>query len=177
MEGTLQQAGVDQTLPGRGDCALGRAGIPARYRPGHSTADIADHFQIAARLLVCCDAGGSKAGRTGPGRPGSPRSLWAGDLIINTISAVTTRTGLTVTAVLDHSPCPTGTRVSNEQMTDLEPGCGGVGFLGGGAAWAARTSAWAASRAWVPASASAARAWAVTAAASARRRAASASAT
>ena len=131
MEGTLQQAGVDQTLPGRGDCALGRAGIPARYRPGHSTADIADHFQIAARLLVCCDAGGSKAGRTGPGRPGSPRSLWAGDLIINTISAVTTRTGLTVTAVLDHSPCPTGTRVSNEQMTDLKPGCGGVGFLGG----------------------------------------------
>ena len=32
-----RQARVDQTLPGRGDGALGRAGIPAQYRPVHST--------------------------------------------------------------------------------------------------------------------------------------------
>jgi hypothetical protein len=48
------------------------------------------------------------------------RPLTSYDVIINTISAVTTRTGLTVTAVLDASPCPTGTRVSDKQMKDLE---------------------------------------------------------
>jgi Rhodopirellula transposase DDE domain len=48
------------------------------------------------------------------------RPLTSYDVIINTISAVTTRTGLTVTAVLDDSPCPTGTRVSDGQMKDLE---------------------------------------------------------
>jgi Rhodopirellula transposase DDE domain len=48
------------------------------------------------------------------------RPLTSYDVIINTIAAVTTRTGLTVTAVLDDSPCPTGTRVSDRQMKDLE---------------------------------------------------------
>jgi len=48
------------------------------------------------------------------------RPLTSYDVIINTISAVTTRTGLTVTAVLDNSPCPTGTRISDEQMKDIE---------------------------------------------------------
>ena len=36
------------------------------------------------------------------------RPLTGYDVIINTIGAVTTRTGLTVTAVLDDNPYPTG---------------------------------------------------------------------
>ena len=48
------------------------------------------------------------------------RPLTSYDVIINTISAVTTATGLTVTAVLDRTPYPTGTQISGEQMKDLE---------------------------------------------------------
>jgi hypothetical protein len=48
------------------------------------------------------------------------RPLTSYDVIINTISAVTTSTGLTVTAVLDDSPCPTGTQISDKQMKDIE---------------------------------------------------------
>ena len=48
------------------------------------------------------------------------RPLTSYDVIINTISAVTTRTGLTVTAVLDRNPCPTGTRISDQQVKDIE---------------------------------------------------------
>ena len=48
------------------------------------------------------------------------RPLTSHDVIINTISAVTTRTGLTVTAVLDDGRYPTGTAVSDEQMNDIE---------------------------------------------------------
>ena len=48
------------------------------------------------------------------------RPLTSYDVVINTISAVTTRTGLTVTAVLDRNPCPTGTQISDEQMKDIE---------------------------------------------------------
>ncbi len=48
------------------------------------------------------------------------RPLTSYDVIINTISAVTTRTGLTVTAVLDGSPCPTGTQISDARMKDIE---------------------------------------------------------
>jgi hypothetical protein len=48
------------------------------------------------------------------------RPLTSYDVIINTISAVTTATGLTVTAVLDENPCPTGTQVSDAAMKDLE---------------------------------------------------------
>jgi transposase len=48
------------------------------------------------------------------------RPLTSHDVIINTIGAVTTATGLTVTAVLDQARYPTGTQVSDEQMTDLE---------------------------------------------------------
>ena len=48
------------------------------------------------------------------------RPLTSYDVIINTISAVTTRTGLTVTAVLDGNPCPTGTRISDQQAKDIE---------------------------------------------------------
>jgi hypothetical protein len=51
------------------------------------------------------------------------RLLTSYDVIINTISAVTTGTGLAVTAVLDPSPYPKaspGTQISDEQMKDLE---------------------------------------------------------
>src|SRR5579859_4676726 len=48
------------------------------------------------------------------------RPLNSHDVIINTIGAVTTTTGLTVTAVLDDNPYPAGTQVSDKQMTDLE---------------------------------------------------------
>ena len=48
------------------------------------------------------------------------RPLTSHDVIINTIGAVTTATGLTVTAVLDQNRYPAGVQVSDEQMRDLE---------------------------------------------------------
>ena len=48
------------------------------------------------------------------------RPLTSHDVIINTIGAVTTATGLTVTAVLDENRYPAGTQISGEQMTDPE---------------------------------------------------------
>jgi hypothetical protein len=48
------------------------------------------------------------------------RPLTSHEVIINTIAAVTTRTGLSVTAVLDDTPCPTGTVISDEQIKDIE---------------------------------------------------------
>jgi len=48
------------------------------------------------------------------------RPLTSYDVIINTIAAVSTRTGLAVTAVLDQNPCPAGTQISGEQMKDIE---------------------------------------------------------
>ena len=51
------------------------------------------------------------------------RPLTSYDVIINTIGAVTTRTGLTATAVLDENAYPTGTEISDEQMKDIEDRC------------------------------------------------------
>jgi transposase len=48
------------------------------------------------------------------------RPLTSHDVIINTIAATTTATGLAVTAALDTGSYPTGVTVSDEQMTDLE---------------------------------------------------------
>ena len=48
------------------------------------------------------------------------RPLTSYDVIISTISAVTTATGLTVTAVLDESPYPAGTEISDGQMKEIE---------------------------------------------------------
>jgi hypothetical protein len=48
------------------------------------------------------------------------RPLTSYDVVVNTIGAVTTRTGLSVTAVLDTGSYPTGTQVSDEKMADLE---------------------------------------------------------
>jgi Rhodopirellula transposase DDE domain len=51
------------------------------------------------------------------------RPLTSYDVIIDTIGAVTTKTGLTAVAVLDENPYPTGERVSDEQMSDIEKRC------------------------------------------------------
>jgi hypothetical protein len=48
------------------------------------------------------------------------RPLTSHDVIINTIAATRTATGLSVTAVLDENRYPTGTTTSGEQMQDLE---------------------------------------------------------
>jgi Rhodopirellula transposase DDE domain len=48
------------------------------------------------------------------------RPLTSHEIVVNTIAAVTTATGLTVTAVLDQNPYPVGLEVSDEQMKDLE---------------------------------------------------------
>ena len=41
-------------------------------------------------------------------------------MIINTIAAVRTATGLTVTAVLDENRYPAGARISDAQIKDIE---------------------------------------------------------
>jgi predicted DNA-binding protein (UPF0251 family) len=51
------------------------------------------------------------------------RPLTSYDVIIDTIGAVTTKTGLTVRAVLDENPHPTGTQVSDARMKDIEKRC------------------------------------------------------
>jgi Rhodopirellula transposase DDE domain len=48
------------------------------------------------------------------------RPLTSHDVVVNTIGAVTTATGLTVTAVLDAGSYPAGTRISDTQMTEIE---------------------------------------------------------
>jgi transposase len=48
------------------------------------------------------------------------RPLTSHDVIINTIGAVRTATGLSVTAVLDQTDYPTGTEISDQQMHELE---------------------------------------------------------
>jgi Rhodopirellula transposase DDE domain len=47
------------------------------------------------------------------------RPLTSHDVVINSIAATTTRTGLTVQARLDDGTCPTGVKVSNAQMAAL----------------------------------------------------------
>src|SRR5580693_9375214 len=51
------------------------------------------------------------------------RPLTSYDVIIDTISRVTTRTGLTAVAVLDENAYPAGTEISDEQMSDIEKRC------------------------------------------------------
>ena len=48
------------------------------------------------------------------------RPLTSYDVIINPIGAVTTATGLAVTAVLDQGRYPAGTKISDEQMKDIQ---------------------------------------------------------
>ena len=78
--------------------------------------------------ITCCHfpPGTSKWNKTGHRLFSQITLAWRGrplasyDVILSTIAAVTTRTGLTVTAVLDENPCPAGTKVSDEQMRDIE---------------------------------------------------------
>jgi hypothetical protein len=51
------------------------------------------------------------------------RPLTSYQVIIETISAITTRTGLRVTAALDAAPCPAGQKVSDAEIADLEERC------------------------------------------------------
>ena len=51
------------------------------------------------------------------------RPLTSYQVIIQTISAITTRTGLTVTAALDTDPAPAGQKVSDEEIRDIEQRC------------------------------------------------------
>jgi Rhodopirellula transposase DDE domain len=48
------------------------------------------------------------------------RPLTSYDVIINTISAITTRTGLTATAVLDERPYPAGQEISDAEIRDIQ---------------------------------------------------------
>lgn len=48
------------------------------------------------------------------------RPLTSYDIIISTIGAITTKTGLAVSAVLDPRPYPAGEEVSDQEMRDLE---------------------------------------------------------
>jgi Rhodopirellula transposase DDE domain len=51
------------------------------------------------------------------------RPLTSYDVIINTIGAVRTATGLTAAAVLDQGTYPTGAEISDKQMKDIEDRC------------------------------------------------------
>ena len=51
------------------------------------------------------------------------RPLTSYDVIISTIGAVTTATGLDVRAVLDENSCPAGLKISREQARDIEDRC------------------------------------------------------
>jgi hypothetical protein len=48
------------------------------------------------------------------------RPLTSYDVVVNTIGAVATSTGLTAAAVLDQGTCPTGLEVSDKQIKDIE---------------------------------------------------------
>jgi hypothetical protein len=51
------------------------------------------------------------------------RPLTSYGVVINTIGAVTTNTGLTVRAVLDENPHPAGEKISDARMKDIEKRC------------------------------------------------------
>ena len=51
------------------------------------------------------------------------RPLTSYDVIINTIGSVTTKTGLTLRAVLDENPHPTKVKISGKRMKDIEKRC------------------------------------------------------
>ena len=48
------------------------------------------------------------------------RPLTSHEVIVQTIAATTTRTGLTVSAELDPGEYPQGTKISDRQMKDME---------------------------------------------------------
>jgi hypothetical protein len=48
------------------------------------------------------------------------RPLTSHEVVVNTIAATTTRTGLTVAAELDTAHYPAGIKITDQQMHDLE---------------------------------------------------------
>ena len=51
------------------------------------------------------------------------RPLTGYDVVVSTISAITTRTGLTATAVLDERPYPAGQEISDAEIRDIQDRC------------------------------------------------------
>jgi Rhodopirellula transposase DDE domain len=107
------------------------AGGSSGYRDGHWKAGLAELAQETGLEITVCHfpPGTSKWNQiehrlfcqitlAWRGRP-----LTSYDVIVNTIGAVSTRTGLTATAVLDQNACPTGTEISQEQLSYLQDRC------------------------------------------------------
>ena len=107
------------------------AGGSNGYRNGHWKAGLAQLAQeTGLEITVCHFPPGTSKWNQIEHRLFCQISLaWRGrpltsyDVIINTIGAVTTTTGLTTTAVLDENTYPTGTQISDEQMKDIEDRC------------------------------------------------------
>jgi hypothetical protein len=51
------------------------------------------------------------------------RPLTGYDVVINTISAITTKTGLTATAILDQRPYPAGQEITDAEIADIQDRC------------------------------------------------------
>jgi len=107
------------------------AGGSNGYRNGHWKAGLAQLAQeTGLEITVCHFPPGTSKWNQIEHRLFCQISLaWRGrpltsyDVIVNTIGAVTTKTGLTATAVLDEGTYPTGTKISDEQMKDIEDRC------------------------------------------------------
>jgi hypothetical protein len=80
--------------------------LPARHPPGTSKWNRIEH-RLFCQISLAWRA----------------RPLTSYDVIIDTIGAVTAKTGLTAIAVLDENACPTGTETGGEQMRDIEKRC------------------------------------------------------
>ena len=107
------------------------AGGSNGYRNGHWKAGLAQLAQeTGLEITVCHFPPGTSKWNQIEHRLFCQISLaWRGrpltsyDVIVNTIGAVTTKTGLTATAVLDEGTYPTGIKISDEQMKDIEDRC------------------------------------------------------
>ncbi|MGH3578880.1 MAG: ISAzo13 family transposase [Mycobacterium sp.] len=107
------------------------AGGSNGYRNGHWKAGLAElAHQTGLQITVCHFPPGTSKWNKIEHRLFCQISLaWRGrpltsyDVIINTIGAVTTSTGLDVRAVLDENSCPTGLKISDEQARHIEDRC------------------------------------------------------
>ena len=107
------------------------AGGSNGYRNGHWKAGLAQLAQeTGLEITVCHFPPGTSKWNQIEHRLFCQISLaWRGrpltsyDVIINTIGAVTTKTGLTATAILDEGTYPTGAKISDDQIKDIEDRC------------------------------------------------------
>ena len=96
--------------------------------PGRGKAGLADLAAETGLAITCCHfpPGTSKWNKVEHRLFSQITMNWRGRpltshaVVLNSIAATTTATGLTVTAELDGGRYPTGTKVSDEQMTELE---------------------------------------------------------